>query len=407
MIEDKRDNEPNIYYYNKSDDPRGNEFPRCNTEIRVKSHLENKYARAYDNSLLEFDLNQNGILESDVDLGIHVNYRYRSKNTEAFTHLLTPKYELPYERELQGYASNITSSNVTSSVEWGVSDSLINNHMIYRYSIPIEEVLLKNQSQINFRVIILRTAKIWYGDRAYGTFIYPIQSCEYGQDNDFFTIKLEELKGNEFAKRIAEQKRLLEERRTQFITKNDVYTKEKLLKATSKLLAVDGLSIKLTNGKLINLEFYPAKLGAIMDYKKRDLNQFMGVFKGNLKPFLTEDEILDTRIFRIKQTEFAGYYIVAGAQLKDVVNNQSLHPMVPVVLESGKLRVVNEPPGPSYAYGESLTDQMVIGIQDRIPSLVVTPSDNHSYFTKPEFPLRAGFYMVWAGRSIWIFEIID
>ncbi len=404
-VEDKRDNEFNIYYYNEYD-PRGNEFSRCSTEIKAKKSLENTYARAYDNSLLEFDLNQNGKLEGDVDLGIHVNYRYRTKNTEAYTHKLTPKYELPYEREMQGYANNITTSKITSTVRWEISDSIKHNHVVYTYAIPMEELLLSGRTQISFRVVILRTAKIWHVDRPYGTFIYPNQSCEYGVENAFFSIALEELGSNQFAKRITEEKQLRNEKYKSFMADNDAYTNKKMLAASLKLPTGDGLSIKLSNGKLINVEGYPVKLGSILDNKSPTSTQLADVVKRNLRPYLTEESLLNTRFLRIKQDEFAGYYIVAANQLKNGVNNQSLHPMVSVVLEAGKLRVVNEPPSSAYAWGESITDQIVVSIQDRIPSLTVSPSDNFTYFIEPEFQLRPGFYMVWVGRNMWMFEII-
>jgi len=188
-LEDLKDNEDNIRPYNVVKHGNGN----------ICGYKSPNYNALSDACVIEVDFNQNQIFDENIDLGYMIAdlFKYSSSykanpidynnplkflndkwvQRDVVPYYLKKKVNDNYSDFYPAYKSKNLFSRAQGSVNWSSSKNKEYEHLIYKFEIPIKEIISKKNGFVYLRFIILRVADYKFLNNLYGTFYYPVQDC--------------------------------------------------------------------------------------------------------------------------------------------------------------------------------------------------------------------------------------
>jgi len=373
---------------------------------------------SHDASCIEVDINNNGKLETE-DLGYIQSYLYNGRNDckTVYKQFLYSSFQsLGFNRFSSFSYTRNDNSKATGNAKWSTSKNCAESHPIWTYCIPIKEMINLKEMKISLRFLVQRRGGNSYAKpKIYPKitdtyYFYPVgQTGDYNSPK-FYSIDLKnstetaviKLK-KEYDDAIAQKKQVNSD--ANLLRK--LYTKEAMKKALTSLPKYDNAFVKLKNGKYIELhkqKYHRAILGKnnstygdVMESRKYPM------------PFYVESEFDTLRFIQIKKNDFTGIAVVAGNALKGVVDYMKFlypvrkYPLLPLS-------------GASYYLAEwdnvknDVTGKKIEGVNmywfDKGINLSRTLGESWSYNYTFNNSLDAGFYGLWMGTNIWLFEIL-
>ena len=337
-VEDLKDNEDNISPYNVVKHGSGN----------ICGFKSPDYNALSDACIIEVDINQNNKFDDNLDLGFIIadllQYGYSYK-TNPIDYNNPAKYikdsyiqsiVIPYYLKKR-VGSNYTDffpknkprnllSRVQGNVNWTNSSSKDSEHLIYKFEIPINEVVSKKNSFLNLRLIVLRVADYKFLNTEYGTFYYPDQNCNNIDSLKTYKIDLSQSKGfKNFVEKNTKINKIKNVRA--------LYTQSIISKSKSTIPEWEGSYIKLNSNKYIEISkkiqfkyggmFHPSNLFQ-QNLSYMQLGDWEGIEKNPIYYQYAEEIDTTSNILSLKTSVINGIFLNLSSFNSQIIDHVTL-----------------------------------------------------------------------------------
>lgn len=376
-----------------------------------KATINGAYKDIYsDGCSIEFDINHDGQLTRTDKRFYKIN-----KSEKADAHFL-PEFNngLQFGRISSSYGA----SNGAAFIDKSKSDctySIDNNgHLTYVFTIPLDEILIPDNDKLMFRVQIDRTATNPSPNIQYKDFIYPEgQVRSYKERPKFFTIDFSNSVNNEWLAYVQKRQGIKEEIKIKTSDANllrKLYTSEALKKATKTLSLYDGMYIETTLGSFIEVPHQACYYGKISKEKIRDVSALIDLNSKNKYPYFLEECFDTLRFIQIEKSKFKSIRVVAGGNLKNVIDYMTFHSLTKYPLrpmEGGNVYLYKAGSYPGQYHSGEVSNTTMYWFDNPKMDANRETGESWSYkYTFNQTLAEKHFYGAWAGDNIWVFEII-
>ncbi len=364
-----------------------------------------------DACIIEVDYNQNKLVDNGLDLGYIIANDYRtyshkpnpfySRNPMKYLsedNILTyvTPYYLKKNTPILTFKTYTTFDNPSSLslgfATWTSSKFGEQDHLIYKFEMPVNEIISKMNGFANLRFIILRVSSIKDGNY-YGTFYYPKQNC---MDKDSILSYAVDLTKTNVYKKLLEKKTVKNQR--------GAYTLSQLQKSTLAVPEWEGVYVKINTGKYVELNYkiifnyggmYNPYTNPNIMYKPCTLGDFENVQR-DPKYFICADEIdTNRKIISIKSSSLNSFLLCLASSDPKILSNVTLRKYNEYMLSENGSEMFyplnkNKGVNVSNTFGIYLSRQKIYFAGEIIGLKRISNGNKFSYI--PMSPLEPGIY---------------